>query len=289
MYNVQCNVQCTMYNVIYIIPFFSSLFQVYTPNIFSIPFLSSPFSLNIINRKSFTTTPNHSIRRIIGSMSVTCQFCHKDVQRSNISDHEEMCPDKLFICPHCSHEGKKDDVLNHLITLHAKKLLVPQQTTQDDYNIITATINSDNRMARLGLTGKFYCEANIEHKGCGLDGFCGPTDGCNCVACMRLDCKKRRLPHGYLVNSDGCPSTAILSAHYGHGIYCGRKVLKDRGADGYCGPNKGPNCKACANLGRDLPFYRDIILKDRDSQCWCGTCIRLFLMIGQPPCWRNAF
>lgn len=122
---------------------------------------------------------------------------------------------------------------------------------------IAITRNNGGNVARLGLTGKYYCNGFLSGKclctelvnrlGLSPVNTCGPVNGCNCVSCMQLDLKSRRLPEGYLVNREG--ANARLGPN---GIfYCGRfsKDLVDRGdCDGYCGPENGPNCDPCQEL-----------------------------------------
>lgn len=62
---------------------------------------------------------------------------------------------------------------------------------------------------------------------------------------MRLDIKNRGLPAGYLVNRDGFACRKSTNGTW----YCGRRVLVGTaGCDGYCGPNDGPQCYACARI-----------------------------------------
>ena len=114
---------------------------------------------------------------------------------------------------------------------------------------IETTSNANGHIARLGSTGKYYCGMTLDGQRCGCcDGYCGPTNGCNCSACMKLDVGRRWLPPGWLVNRDGCP------ARKSQGIfYCGRRVLVGVvNCDGYCGPTNGPNCVACQILQQQV-------------------------------------
>jgi hypothetical protein len=57
--------------------------------------------------------------------------------------------------------------------------------------------------------------------------------GCNCASCMKLDIEMKKLPKGYLVNSEG----VISRKGDTNSFYCGRKCLKGIAfSDGYCGP-----------------------------------------------------
>ncbi|CAF3840928.1 unnamed protein product [Rotaria sordida] len=112
------------------------------------------------------------------------------------------------------------------------------------------TLNSQGQYARLGSTGKFYCDGTLDGPQCSCcNGICGPTNGCNCSACMLLDVQKRALPRGWLVNSDG--ASARCSQVMPTTFYCGRKVMPDDGtSDGYCGPTNRSQCEACQRLSR---------------------------------------
>ena len=89
------------------------------------------------------------------------------------------------------------------------------------------------------------------------DGNCGPTNGCNCSLCMKLDVKARKLPKGWYVNRDGC--SCRKSKETGH-MYCGRLVMQNQqNCDGYCGPTNGPNCEPCRILHNQLTNrYRNV-------------------------------
>lgn len=117
----------------------------------------------------------------------------------------------------------------------------------NDDRIETAT-NRAGRRARLGSTGKYYCDGRLDGTRCSCcNGRCGPSNGCNCSACMQLDVQKRKLPRGWLVNRDGASArcTSVTPGKF----YCGRMVMQDdRRTDGYCGPTNGEQCLACRRL-----------------------------------------
>ncbi|CAF1388294.1 unnamed protein product, partial [Didymodactylos carnosus] len=113
---------------------------------------------------------------------------------------------------------------------------------------IERSINDGGRYARLGSSGKFYCEGPLNTYCSCCNGKCGPTNGCNCVHCMKLDVEKQKLSHGWFVNSDGASARKSVQTKL---FYCGRRVLMGvLGCDGYCGPTDGPNCQACQKLSR---------------------------------------
>jgi hypothetical protein len=119
---------------------------------------------------------------------------------------------------------------------------------------IEATRNISGRMARLGSSGKFYCSDQLDGDRCSCcDGRCGPSNGCNCAACMLLDVEKRELPFGWLVNREG--ASARCSRKNPEKFYCGRMVMKNNpSTDGYCGPTDGEQCNSCRVL--DNQQYR---------------------------------
>lgn len=96
-------------------------------------------------------------------------------------------------------------------------------------------------------TTKYYCGRKMGpciNRCC--DGNCGPTSGCNCLSCMKLDIKKYNLPSGTLMNRQGVKSKKSQKTGK---FYCGRKNMQGvKGCNGYCGPNDGPNCKSCKIL-----------------------------------------
>ena len=126
-------------------------------------------------------------------------------------------------------------------------------------------MNSAGKYARLGSTGKFYCQGRLSssHGTC-CNGSCGPTNGCNCAPCMQLDIKMRQLPKGYFVNSDGYTARRGINSSHGSGdrsrFYCGRKVMAGTyRCDGWCGPTDGPNCRSCQLLQRQIAVeYRSL-------------------------------
>jgi len=219
------------------------------------------------------STPSTLARRMIGVMQIDCPLgCPTKVPRSEIKSHIKTCPNKEYICsvPNCQFKGKKTEFLEHVNSSHqdimlqtfvfddAKALsllsLSYKSTVSSKINIlkatdefidpIKATPNAKGREARLGTTGKFYCQGPLE-KGCKCcDGYCGPCTGCNCTACMELDVKRRRLPVGYLVNSEG------FTVRKGEKLfYCGRRFAEpEKHWDGYCGPTNGKNCESCEAL-----------------------------------------
>ncbi|KAK6190887.1 hypothetical protein SNE40_002658 [Patella caerulea] len=207
-------------------------------------------------RARYTATPSFLARRIIGGLEIECIYnCGIKLTRSEKKSHELTCPKKVFSCSAkaCGFEGTRDAFLNHLHTEHPDALLKGSSKLFEDEVPIDASnpyVNNDRiktlyaagHPVRLGETGKYYCMQQLDgHCSC-CNGYCGPTNGCNCSSCMKKDVDVRVLPRGWLVNRDGAPCRKGTTGKY----YCGRRVMTDdRRTDGYCGPTNGNNCRAC--------------------------------------------
>jgi hypothetical protein len=171
-----------------------------------------------------------------------------------MQDHLKKCSNRKFQCSQkdCKFEGKKEDFVNHVVESHKSMLiecfdlsLIPKEEEKKEgpsqqvsnHDRIATMRNSAGNKARLGQTGKYYCGGRLDTK-CGCcDGSCGPTNGCNCRACMALDLQSRQLPKGYLVNKEGRTVRRGVQDKF----YCGSKVLSGfPGCDGWCGPTNGP-------------------------------------------------
>ena len=72
-----------------------------------------------------------------------------------------------------------------------------------NFDRINLKTNDRQRQARIGQSGKYYCGGSLETSCACCDRQCGPTNGCNCSSCMKLDLECRMLPKGYLVNKEG--------------------------------------------------------------------------------------
>ncbi|KAJ3009752.1 UNVERIFIED_CONTAM: hypothetical protein HDU68_002509 [Siphonaria sp. JEL0065] len=169
-------------------------------------------------------------------------------------------------CPkhRCPFVLTPQDLLLHIVCDHAKdvslgsitqasKSLLNMEVRGESASFIdpTATIVGDAKIMRLGKTGKYYCGQAIwfSTQCTCCEGNCGTMAGSNCKTCMRQDLVTRRLPQGYLVNSDGFPARKGAGGLF----YCGRRVpelVKSAGCDGWCGPTNGPNCLSCQCLDR---------------------------------------
>ena len=181
-------------------------------------------------KQNFTVKPSVLARRMIGSMPQVCpNECGTTSTIGNMSDHLKKCLNRVLQCAKCAFEGKKADFLAHLTKDHEQILLESfdkhikkdeeekKATLQNpaqhlgsqmaqmnlEFDRIGRAVNDAGRQARLGQSGKYYCSGRLEGKCICCDGQCGPTNGCNCNSCMKLDLKSRMLPKGYLVNKEG--------------------------------------------------------------------------------------
>ena len=209
-------------------------------------------------RGIFKVIISHIARRVIGNMPTTCDYikCKIPLTRSTVKDHERACKYRIFICPSeaCDFEGERPAYLEHLFKEHDNIIVENARfcfnmegattTSQQQTDVIAIMRNSAGRDSRLGETGKYYCTGRLGKYDCSCcDGSCGPSNGCNCQPCMKLDIASRKLPSKFFVNREG----AICRKSTKAGIfYCGRMVMnRSRDCDGYCGPSDGPHCRAC--------------------------------------------
>lgn len=47
--------------------------------------------------------------------------------------------------------------------------------------------NDKGREAKLGENGKYFCGGILGTNCMCCNGYCGPSNGCNCSSCMKLD------------------------------------------------------------------------------------------------------
>lgn len=212
-------------------------------------------------KRPFKLQPCYFARKLITQLPVPCtnQGCKQMTTYGELKDHLKNCEFRVIKCPNskCEFSGIRKEFLSHLVTEHASLLIekshllfVKDQSansTDNKQDMIAIVKNEKNVTSRLGITGKYYCKSHMGScKNNCCDQQCGPDNGCNCLACMKLDIKMRRLPPGYLVNRSGF--VARKSSATGL-FYCGRRVLVNVPlTDGYCGPTNGPNCEACKTL-----------------------------------------
>ena len=210
----------------------------------------------------FESSTSSLARKMIGSMSVKCpnENCQAFTTRSELKSHLRLCEFRTFECPICGkYKAQRNDYVKHLTEIHPDQLikLVEEKYGEESKDKkeelgenkrqikdpLEIRTNANKRTSRIGSSGKYYCGGRITKCAC-CNGFCWPTNGCNCAACMQLDIESRCLPKGCYVNREG----AICRMSDGS-MHCGRKIgdVSFRW-DGYCGPTNGPNCKACRIL-----------------------------------------
>jgi len=192
-------------------------------------------------------------RRMIGYLPISCSYegCDTQTTRSNLEDHKNICEYREFNCiaPNCQFNGKNEEFLNHLVSVHknfvlknSEKLFLSSDETELDR--IAIRNNSSGNPARLGKTGKYYCGYNLDFT-CVCCVGCGPGNGCNCTACMKLDIEVRGFPTGYLVNKEGFACRKSTNGEF----YCGRKM--EYGNAVYCGPTNGLSCQSCDIINKN--------------------------------------
>lgn len=99
-------------------------------------------------------------------------------------------------------EKHKDNIGNIIMKYQqGSEFIKPETILYRNHERIAAL----KKEVQIGVTGKFYCGGKLETPCKCCDGTCGPTNGENCVECMRLDQQKRNLQKGHLVNSSGRP------------------------------------------------------------------------------------
>ncbi len=211
------------------------------------------------------------MRRLIGKLPVTCQFCSASFQKADLKFHLQNCDQKPFKCEFtkCSFKCKgKESLWDHLSDMHREflirnygKLLNDSSEAEEgpdrngDLNFIHlsdplgAKRNFRGVRVHLGSTGKYYCGERVLNCLC-CNGRCGPNIGCNCVDCMELDIRARKLSRGYLVNKQG----TICKVFEGVKVYCGC-----RNEEIICGPNSSQQCENCSCLEEILDKYRILL------------------------------
>ncbi len=200
-------------------------------------------------------------RRMVGEQKAKCAFgCGLVSTFSEVRVHAPKCPERVYECSaaaDCKFAGKKSAFVEHLKTAHMKTLMAATGRPKDEEeegNKCAGLLFSDKKnckgnLARIGETGKYYCGKPMESKCECCDGNCGPNNGCNCGACMKLDVDMWKLPEGFLVNREG----VVSQFQPGSKKYsCGKKIMS--GLDRRCTPSK--LCSGCASLNSSLVRYQ---------------------------------
>lgn len=195
-------------------------------------------------------------KRMIDSFPVICSHCGLKSTRGSIEEHEQCCDKAPLNCPICLTKYERSNILDHLYNSHKPETnakingivgLLEKQYFKRNNPLgspsgvisIEEKVNRAGHKAKLGSTGKYYCANALDVRCMCCNGYCGPSNGCNCSHCMLLDIQSRNLPKGWLVNREGFLAKKGSTGLY----YCGRCVMIGVfNCDGYCGPDNGPNC-----------------------------------------------
>ena len=133
------------------------------------------------------------------------------------------------------------------------------RSTENKMELFKPRINSNGKYAKLGETGKFYCQSRVEFACQCCNRQCGPDNGCNCIGCQQLDIKARGLTKGYYVNAQGALSFRDEAKK---SFFCLRTVRKTRGKTSIvCDGNPNLRCRSCMALNKawnDCPVFRDL-------------------------------
>jgi len=117
-----------------------------------------------------------------------------------------------------------------------------------------AVVNQSKVKVKKGLSGNYYCGRKglytCLYGSC--DGVCGPTNGCNCPDCKKLDEVEGILPYKHRQSAKMNQSKVKVARGIEGNYYCGRYGLYQcsKGCDGRCGLNNGCNCPDCAELDK---------------------------------------
>lgn len=240
----------------------------------------------LCRKESIKWKANIVIRRMISSLKTECPDCKEQSTIGNLPDHRKKCIKVTVFCrfPKCEYTSKREDYHSHLVEAHlhdlaelygteestekgtldassllsSSKLKLSSSSSSSTSNTLpkSTTIldpiafqkNSRGNTAKLGESGSFYCGGKLEGSCNCCDGNCGPTNGCCCKSCMKLNIAARKLEPGYYVNKEGAVCKLV-----GKTVYCGRYFKKvSFGHDGHCGPNNGPQCEPCKILQNHL-------------------------------------
>jgi hypothetical protein len=67
------------------------------------------------------------------------------------------------------------------------------EVTENDLDVNDVITNNLGKVAKKGISKKYYCGGSLFSDCECCDGHCGKNDGCNCWACMILDIKMRNV------------------------------------------------------------------------------------------------
>jgi hypothetical protein len=202
------------------------------------------------------------MRTLINQIEVTCKLCKEKYLLLEEQNHYKLkCPYfNLIKCRYCPQEVPKDQIVKHTRLEHEDKLdtiieeiyanpaplLDPKKVLKEREHYLAQI----GRSPQLGSSGKFYCGSKLDGPKCGCcNGYCGPTNGCNCSECMKLDVMRLGLPRGYLLNTDG-----KVCWKEGNHFVCNSLTY-------YPGNrcNEGNWCNSCQNMLSVQARYEDLL------------------------------
>jgi len=182
-------------------------------------------------------SPNIVMRRMISNMVTRCEFCEENIEKVKEKEHAITCPMATKRCPapDCGYSGLTGDFIDHLVQLHKVNLLKNVKKIFDDADP-DAQKNDEGSVVQFSKSNKKpYCLKLMHICGCKKIGDydnckdynCGPDKDCNCLSCMKLDLKLRKLPPGSLINNKGRPAVRNGEGKF----FCRATYCVDR--DGY--------------------------------------------------------
>jgi len=180
-----------------------------------------------------------------------CLYCPYEGTVSEVREHVIQCTDRIYECKECKYEGSIEEFVRHLEEKHAKEIVQEFTSKKDEDLLMKDRTNDQKKLAKIGSTGKYYCEDLLGNVRCACGCIkCGPISGCNCKSCMKLDLQIRNLPKGFLVNSEGVISQFFpKEAKYA----CGRLLNAFHGTK--CLPTE--QCFQCNILNMVSGRYND--------------------------------
>jgi hypothetical protein len=215
-------------------------------------------------RNSTQYRPSTFARKLINNIATICtNGCQAKVTIGTLGKHFDVCPNRLLECNQasCDFKGKQEDFIQHITSQHQhilakyfdKKAKTEVTEKYPKLDIFSAKINSAGNSAYRGDTGRFFCGKKSDVRCNGCDGNCGPNNGCNCSACLRLDIEFYKLGMNQLLNHDGAMCEVINGT-----FYCGRKFGVFNNS--VCAPtSNGGLCDACKRDKSLLLTYKKLL------------------------------
>jgi hypothetical protein len=201
-------------------------------------------------------------RKIISEIPTKCQKCEAVTTLGEIDSHLIICPERIFICriQNCKRSLKKQEFHEHLNEMHSFDILNDfdehhAKTKTNYFCLFNEKINKAGNSARRGTSGKFYCGERSDVVCSSCDGNCGPSNGCQCTNCAKLDIEFHKLPPGFILNHDG-----NICQFINENFYCGVRT----GNAIYCSPDFN-NCNPCSRMknAKVIEFVKLLINRNK--------------------------